>query len=83
MQEIENSMQETVKRERGSDCQDKKCHAQNPTIKIGTWQPPHAYNVRPLQVCKAFLTTKIYPKKLNQLNPKYLNNFFMNRSPII
>ena len=36
MQEIENSMQETVKRERGSDCQDKKCHAQNPTIKIGT-----------------------------------------------
>ena len=26
---------------------------------------------------------KIYPQKLHQINPKYRNNFFMNRSPII
>ena len=54
-----------------------KCHASNPSIKIGTWQLPHAYKVSTLQVCKAFLATKIYPQKLNQINPKYLNNFFM------
>ena len=36
------------------------CHALNPTIKIGTWQPPHTYKVSTLQVCKAFLATKIY-----------------------
>ena len=41
---------------------DSYCHAPNPTIKIGTWQPPHAYKVSPLQVCKAFLATKIYPQ---------------------
>ena len=39
-----------------------QCHAPNPTIKIGTWQPPHAYKVSPLQVCKAFLATNIYPQ---------------------
>ena len=59
------------------------CHAPNPTIKISMRQLPHAYKVSPLQVYKTFLATKIYSKKLNKLNPKYLNNFFMNRSPII
>ena len=59
------------------------CHASNPTRKIGTWQWPHAYKVSTLQVCKIFFATKIYPKKLHQINPKYLNNFFINRSPII
>ena len=59
------------------------CHAPNPTIKIGTWQPPHAYEVSTLKVCKAFLATKIYPQKLKSNKSKYLNNFFMNRSPII
>ena len=58
-------------------------HAPNPTIKIDTWQPPHAYKVSTLQVCKAFLATKIYPQKLKSVSPKYLNNFFMNRFPII
>ena len=38
------------------------CHAPNPTIKIGTWQPLQAYKVSHLQVCKAFLATKIYPQ---------------------
>ena len=38
------------------------CHAPNPTLKIGTWQPLHAYKVSPLQVRKAFLATKIYPQ---------------------
>ena len=53
------------------------CHAPNPRIKIDMWQLPHAYKVSTLQVYKAFLATKIYPKKLNQINPKYLNSFFM------
>ena len=53
------------------------CHALKASIKICTWQLPHAYKISTLQVCKAFLATKIYPKKLNQINPKYLNNFFM------
>ena len=42
------------------------CHAPNPTIKIGTWQSPHAYKVSTLQACKAFLATKIYPQKFRQ-----------------
>ena len=55
------------------------CHAPNPTTKIDTWQPPHAYKVSIQQVCKVFLASKIYPQKLKSINPKYLNNFFMNR----
>ena len=53
------------------------CLAPNPSIKIGTWQLLHTRKVSTLQVCKAFLATKIYPQKLNKINPKYLNNFFM------
>ena len=54
-----------------------------PNYKDRHMTTPHAYKVSPLQVYKAFLATKIYSQKLNQLNPKYLNNFFMNRSPTI
>ena len=36
------------------------CHTLNPTIKINTWQQSYDYKVSTLQVCKAFLTTKIY-----------------------
>ena len=46
------------------------CHAPNPTIKIGTWQPPHTYKVSILKVCKAFLATKIYPQKLKSNKSK-------------
>ena len=74
---------EVQKKTKINEDEKKNCHAPNLTIKIGTWQPPHANKVSPLQVCKAFLTTKNYTKKLHQINPKYLNNFFMNRSPII
>ena len=53
------------------------CHAPKPSIKIGTWQLLHTHKVSTLQVCNAFLATKIYPQKSNQINPKYLNNFFV------
>ena len=46
------------------------CDAPNPTIKIGMWQPPHAYKVSTLKVCKAFLATKIYPQKLKSNKSK-------------
>ena len=61
---------EVQKKTKINEDEKKNCHALNPTIKIGTWQPPHANKVSPLQVCKAFLATKIDPQNLNQLNPK-------------
>ena len=54
------------------------CHAPNPTIKIGTWQPPHIYKVSPLQVCKTFLATKIY-SQIKSIKSKIPQQFLYER----
>ena len=59
------------------------CHVPNQTIKIGTWQRPHAYKVITLQVCKAFLAQKKIILKIFINKFKIPQTFFMNKFLII